>query len=173
MSHHIAILGAESSGKTTLTEQLAEYYGGDAVFEYAREYMTTNNISYDELVHIAHEQYRRENFIIMNSQAEYIFFDTELINLKIWFREVFNKIPDWLANIDLVSRYSYYLITENDLPWQEDPLRSYADIESRDQLKALYLSEVKQTGIPYSLISGKEEHRLNQAIKAIDQEVTK
>lgn len=168
MPKHIAILGAESSGKTQLTEELAEYYKGDAVFEYAREYMYSDKISAEELEHVALTQFKRENFIINNSSSEYIFFDTEMVNLKVWFDYEFGEVPVWLAQINLKERYNLYLITANDLPWEEDPLRSMPTIEDREKLKERYIAEVKSADIDYRLIDGTGEERLTKAIESIN-----
>ncbi len=169
MPKHIAILGAESSGKTELTKELAIYFQSDAVFEYAREYMDSQELSRSELEHIAFNQFQRENFVIQNSQSEYIFFDTEMINLKVWFDYAYGEVPDWLQSIDLKERYDYYLITANDLPWSEDVLRGMPDIEDRDKLLKRYIQELESDSVPYALISGHGESRLENAIHAIKE----
>ncbi len=164
----IAILGAESSGKTALTEDLALHYHSDAVFEYAREYMSSEIVTEEDLLHITKVQYDRENFVIQNSSTSYIFFDTEMINLKIWWEYAYGYIPELLSDLVLSNRYDYYLITANDLPWSADPLRTMPQIEDREKLKSTYIYEVKKTNIPYAIIEGRGEKRLHSAIDIID-----
>ncbi len=164
----IAILGAESSGKTELTQNLAHYYDSDAVFEYARDYMTEATISQEDLDIIAHKQYSIENFVRQNSRSEYIFFDTEMINLKVWYEYQYGSAPDWLAELDLNARYDLYLVTANDLPWQEDTLRSMPDLADREALKSRYIAEIESADIDYRLISGTGQDRIHNAINAIE-----
>ena len=51
----IVIIGPESTGKSTLCSQLAEYYKTPCVPEYAREYLFTNGrkYTYENLLDIA------------------------------------------------------------------------------------------------------------------------
>ncbi len=168
MPQKIAILGTESSGKSALTEELAVYYDGDAVFEYAREYLNQSTVTYAELEHIAREQYSRENFLIQNSRSPYIFFDTDMINLQVWFDEVYGRMPEWLQGLDLHERYDFYLLTENDLEWIPDPLRTASDLSTRDRLRDIYQARLEAIQMPYAHVSGSDERRLLSAINAID-----
>ncbi len=164
----VAILGAESSGKTELTQQLAEHYNADAVYEFARTYMTSSTVTKAQLEHIARQQFETENQMMATSKSEYIFFDTEMINLKVWFEYVYKKAPQWLADLDLQERYDLYLLTSNDLPWQPDTLRNMPEQAQRDQLRECYLSEIKDSQVPYALVQGLGKQRLQTAIDAIN-----
>ena len=54
----VVIIGPESTGKSTLCQQLAEHYQTNWCPEYAREYLLKHgmNYTYDDLLTIAKEQ---------------------------------------------------------------------------------------------------------------------
>ena len=62
----VVVIGPESTGKSSLCEQLANYYNTEWVKEYAREYLLANGTeySYDNLLEIAEGQFALENAAI-------------------------------------------------------------------------------------------------------------
>ena len=56
----ISIVGPESSGKTTLSVELAKQLGGAWLPEYARSYLSSSEYTELDLEHITHEQIQRE-----------------------------------------------------------------------------------------------------------------
>ena len=95
----IAILGAESTGKSTLCEQLAKHYNTVYVPEYARTYFEEKDIkkySLDELVLIASHQLDLEREM-EEKATHFLFCDTTLITIKIWALNQFNKVPDIIS----------------------------------------------------------------------------
>jgi nicotinamide riboside kinase len=58
----IAVIGPESTGKSTLSEQLAVHYKTQWVPEYAREYLLQhgNKYTFDDLLIIAKNQFALE-----------------------------------------------------------------------------------------------------------------
>lgn len=164
----IAILGAESSGKSRLTAELADHYHADAVYEYAREYMSSAEVDYSQLEHIASTQMARENEMMLNSKASYIFFDTEIINLQVWFEVAYNRMPEWLESLKCKKRYDFYLVTQNDLTWVPDELRMYESLEFRDELKNRYIEAIRCSHTPWDIVEGTGSDRLHNAIEIID-----
>jgi nicotinamide riboside kinase len=57
-----------------------------------------------------------------------------------------------------------------DLPWEEDPLREHP--EQRAELFAIYLTELKQRNLPFVVIEGQNEKRLQQALTAIENRMS-
>ena len=95
----IVILGPESTGKSTLCAQLAEYYKTSWVKEYAREYLEENGSHYtfENLYDIAKGQLVGEVEATTKLQDHYntknntaLFIDTDLHVIKIWSEFVFN-----------------------------------------------------------------------------------
>ena len=81
----IVLTGAESTGKTALARQLADYYHTIYVPEYAREYIENLNrpYEYNDIEQIAKKQIKLENESIHKANR-YLFLDTALIIIKIW-----------------------------------------------------------------------------------------
>ena len=150
----VAIIGPESSGKSTLARYLANRYQGILVPEYAREYVErkgTTDVTYDELCEIAKHQIE-ELELIANSQQPTAFFDTELIVTKVWFDYVFGRVPEWLNEAIRRFPMDVYLLTRPDLPWVPDPARSNGSDAIRRELFDRYEAEIQALNIPYYII---------------------
>jgi nicotinamide riboside kinase len=160
------ITGSESTGKSTLTEQLARHFRGQGFPEYARTYLESlgRPYSYSDVENIARGQIE---LIQSNRQNGLVFFDTCLIILKVWFREVYGRIPDWLESEIPISGAGIYLLCEPDLPWEFDPLRE--NPHRREYLSEQYEIELKAAGFTYFRVFGTEDERLNHAIEIVNK----
>lgn len=162
----IAVIGAESTGKTTLARSLALRFQTVWVPENAREFMNMHSGEYTvhDVEKIAKEQLQQENRLATNAN-ELIFVDTELIIAKVWCVDVFGNCPEWIEQTISTHKYDLYLLTANDLPWVADPLRVNA--QRRDYFFNWYKRELEHYQLPFEIISGRYEARLLNAIKAI------
>ncbi|PBQ32004.1 ATPase [Sphingobacteriaceae bacterium] len=164
----IAVVGAESTGKSWLCEELARHYKTVWVPEYAREYFNDSDIynyTLDDLVVIAKKQIALEQQLT-NQARRFLFCDTTLITLKIWAELEFEQTPDYIDQHLKDTHYDYYLITDNQIPWEADPLRQ--NKHSREKLFEMNLAEVQKSLIPYTIISGKRQERLKNAVKIME-----
>lgn len=147
----IGIIGAESTGKTTLAKELAEKYHGTYVPEYAREYVEqkgTTEVTYDELCEIARYQIEE-----LEKQPEGLYiFDTELIITKVWFDYAFGHWPEWLDKAIKDYPMDVYIILYPDIPWVPDKARSNGSDAIRLELFERYKKEVEALGIEYYLV---------------------
>lgn len=163
----IAITGPESTGKSTLAKQLAQHYHTLWVPEFAREYISSLNRPYqqEDILTIAKNQLKKENEIASKAN-HFLFCDTELIVTKIWSEHSFKVCDEWiLANINS-HIYNLYLLCNIDLPWQFDPQREHPHL--REYFFQLYLNELKSRNFNYTIISGTNQSRFLNAIKAIE-----
>ncbi len=164
--YKIAVLGAESTGKTTLCRQLAEHFHTRWVPEYAREYIeqiTRDYVLKDlEIIAERHVQNEIETCRIAN---KYIFVDTEMIILKVWAKEKFQSIPEFISRHLLKQQYDLYLVMANDLPWVYDPVRENPD--KRDYLLNLYMQELDEIKARQVFISGFGEERFLKAVAEV------
>jgi NadR type nicotinamide-nucleotide adenylyltransferase len=164
----IAIIGPESTGKTALAKQLAEYFNAPWVPEYARKYVEnlTTPYTYEDVCNIALKQIEDEKFYENNSLNEkYVFFDTDLIITKVWFSYCFNKIPDFLTDRINSGFFDLYLLCLPDLPWEPDSVREHG--EDREYFFDWYKKEIEQIGKAYVVIKGVGNQRLKNAIVAL------
>jgi nicotinamide riboside kinase len=160
------ITGAESTGKSTLTTELAKHFGGMGVPEYARAYLESlgRHYNYSDVASIARGQI---DLIHQHRQHPMVFFDTCLIILKIWFREVYNNVPGWLEEEIPLAGQGVYLLCEPDLPWQYDPLRE--NPHRREYLSEQYEKEMKAAGFTYFRVSGIGDERVQHAIDIVNR----
>jgi NadR type nicotinamide-nucleotide adenylyltransferase len=162
----IAILGAESTGKTTLARSLALRFHTVWVPEYAREYvsMHTGDYTADDIIRIAEHQVKEEDQLALQANR-FLFTDTEFIIAKVWCEDVFSSSPEWLNAQVKEHRYDLYLLTSNDLPWVADPVR--INPQRRDYFFNMYKRELEENKLTYEIISGRYEARLLNAINAV------
>lgn len=178
----VVVIGPESTGKSSLCEQLANHYNTEWVKEYAREYLLANGTeySYDDLLEIAKGQFALENAAIelvenkttnisaSNSTSQIILLDTNMYVLKVWCEFVFEKCHPWILNQIVENSYDLYLLCDVDLPWVKDELREYPDLEIREKLYHHYKDLLVNQSTPWVNISGNYQQRLENAINAID-----
>jgi len=169
----IAILGPESTGKSTLAKALAEYFQASWVPEYAREYVEqlSRPYTFDDVCNIALTQIEQENQFEQNSSEDFVFFDTDLIITKVWFEYKFGAIPDFVTDWMKSHPFDLYLLCAPDLPWQYDPVREHGD--DRDYFFEWYKREIEQTGKPYVIVDGIDEQRIQNAIAATQNQMFK
>jgi NadR type nicotinamide-nucleotide adenylyltransferase len=162
----IAILGSESTGKSTLCQDLAAYYNAIGIPEYARSYVENllKPYSYEDVEKIAFVQQQQ---LYADYMASMVFFDTELIITKVWFEVVFNKCPDWIDKAIQKAPIDFYLLCDADLEWKPDPVRENGG-EFRYQLQETYTKALKQYGFAYGLVTGIGEQRLKNAVDHIE-----
>jgi NadR type nicotinamide-nucleotide adenylyltransferase len=146
--HKIVICGPESTGKTTLCRELAEHYQTTWVPEFAREYIGRLNrkYTYDDVEIIAKKQIQQWESI-SHDENNLVFFDTGLIITKVWFSEVYNKVPFWLENELTNYKPDMYLLCYYDIEWEFDTIRENGNDEQRAYLFAKYLEEIKKQAV--------------------------
>ena len=164
----IAISGPESTGKTTLAKQLAEFYGGQYIPEFAREYVEKlpHHYTFDDVEAIAKVQVEQYQATKLSSEHLF-FFDTWLIITKVWFNWVFGRTPEWLDNQIRDCPIDFFLLCRPDLPWEADPVRENGG-ENRLKLFDQYRNELNHYGFNFAEIGGIGDDRLQSAIAAIN-----
>ena len=179
----IVVIGPESTGKSTLCEQLSVHYGTVWCREYAREYLLKNgtDYSFDDLLTIAKGQLQLEEEAIQQvcsntmSPEEYssdrrlLFIDTDMYVMKVWCEFVFGKCHRWILDQIVERKYDLYLLCNTDLPWVKDELREYPDLESRQKLYNIYKDIMINQPVPWVDISGSYEQRFEKARAAVDR----
>lgn len=168
-SKTIIITGAESTGKSVLTEALAKHFEVPFIPEFARSYIETLNRKYNyyDVVLIAEKQIQELKEFRLKG-ITWIFSDTWLIITKIWFEEVFGKSPEWLETEIAKTKIDLFLICDTDLPWVPDAVRENGG-ERRLYLQQRYIETIIHFGFHYKIIGGKNEIRLQNALKCLKQ----
>lgn len=165
----IAITGPESSGKTTLSTELAKKINGTNIPEFAREFLIQQNGKYTQkdLDVIAKGQIDVWN----TANSDTIIADTDLLVIYIWSKYKFNEVSEFIQNAlqEQISEnfFDYYLLCSPDIPWEYDSLRENKN--DRKELMQLYIEELTKRKIPFKIIDGNKEERLSIALQTINK----
>ncbi|KYP15801.1 MAG: hypothetical protein A1D16_05435 [Flavihumibacter sp. CACIAM 22H1] len=177
----IVIVGPESTGKSTLSQELSDHYANQYatawVPEYAREYLDNlgRPYTYEDLLVIAKGQLEAEEKTALalaeaaGDQASILFIDTDMMVMQIWSEFVFQKCDPFILNEVASRSYDHYLLMQTDLPWTYDKLREYPDLENRERLFKHYYDILQRQNTSWSLISGIGPERSKAAIRVIDK----
>jgi len=167
----IALFGPESTGKTTLAKQLAEYYETEWVPEFARDYLqekweeNQHICVADDMLPIAYGQVALENKKLASAK-KYLFSDTNLMVTKV-FSEMYYGFCDPLLNeAALEHEYNLFFLTDIDVPWEKDDIRDTPD--GRESVFSVFKQTLIDTKKPFITLSGNKESRLAKAISIID-----
>ncbi|NAS31263.1 AAA family ATPase [Flavobacteriaceae bacterium R38] len=169
----IVLFGPESTGKTTLSRQLADYYKTLWVPEYAREYLQDkwDNVQTtcepEDLLPIAEGQIRCENELT-EKVAELLICDTDLLETKVYSEAYYvGSCDPLLEKYAIENTYDLYLLTYIDIPWEKDDLRDKPN--EREKMFNHFKKALDDYERPYVLIKGTRKERFETAVKAIDQ----
>lgn len=168
----IAIVGPESTGKSTLSQQLAKYYRVPWVPEYARYYCAalTSDCTLQDEINMFHGQVALEESVLATAETAFIICDTTFVTVKIWSDEMLGETPQIVLDALPTRTYDLYLLLDIDLPWQEDPLRDFPHM--REHFMAIWHKELKALNANYVVVGG-IENRLQNAIDVIDKFLSK
>lgn len=163
----IAIVGPESSGKTTLCQALAAHFAAPWVPEFAREYLEAREGRYAQadLLSIAAGQCAGED-LAMQLGAPLVICDTDMITIRIWSEEKFGGCDARIVELAEHRHYDHWLLCRPDFPWEPDPLRE--NPHDRDRLFAVYQDMLERLGKPFTIIEGIRERRVGDAVAFID-----
>ncbi|MET3027134.1 DUF4301 family protein [Flavobacterium sp. UW10123] len=168
----IALFGPESTGKTTLAKQLADYYETEWVPEFARDYLqekweeNKHICVADDMMPIAYGQTALENEKLAKAD-KYLFCDTNLMVTKV-FSEMYYGFCDPLLNeAALKHEYDLFFLTDIDVPWEKDDIRDTP--EGRETVFSVFKQTLIDTKKPFITLSGDKETRLAKATAIIDE----
>ena len=164
----VAILGAESSGKSTLAAALARHYGTVWVPEYLREFVETESRvpNEDDQYAIARTQMARED-AAANGATRFLFCDTTPMMTALYSRWYWGRVDAQLAQLEARHEYAYTLVTAPDSPWEADGLQRESEAV-RQAVHEQVLQVLAERGIDFMLVTGSLPQRMLQAGRLID-----
>ncbi len=163
----VVLTGSESTGKTTLAEQLARHYGAELVPEFVRAYAERKGgeIEFSDHGPIARGQMALEDEHIARA-GRLVVQDTDLLSTVVYCNHYFGRCPPWIDEAAAARRPDLYLLCEIDLDWIADGVRDRGHL--RDEMQQLFREAVHASGVAAVAITGTGNERLERAIDAID-----
>ena len=168
----VVLVGAESTGKTTLATALAAAFDTAWVAEYGREHWEEKIARGDlnfwrphEFADIAREQCTREDAASRLCNRVLIC-DTDAFATRVWFKRYLSA---WSPEVDAIAaahrRPDLYLLTDLATPFEQDGTRDGERI--RGWMHQTFVEELTAAARPYVAVTGTREQRLATAVAAV------
>lgn len=170
-ARRVCVVGAESTGTTTLAQALAARYDTVWIPEYGREYAEAKQTRGDdrweeaEFLQIAAEQSRREDRAARAANRVLIC-DTDAFATTVWARRYLGRPAPAVESLAAGRRPDLYLLTGDDIPFVQDGTRDGEHL--RHWMHGVFAAELAARGQPHALVSGPHEARLARATALID-----
>jgi HTH-type transcriptional repressor of NAD biosynthesis genes len=161
----LCFYGPESTGKSTLAIRLAEKFNTEFVPEVARELITSNNFTIDDIIRIGNAQTQR---VLEKTKTanKILFCDTDLITTQIYSQHYLGEVPEVLYELEKKVSYHQYFLFDIDVPWVADGLRDLG--ERREEIITVFAQRLMDSGIIPIPISGTYEVREQMLIRYVN-----
>jgi len=174
----VVLVGAESTGKTTLTERLAEHFHTAFVPETGRTWLECKGVGTGkqvcepiDILHIAlaHQVAEREWAERCNG---ILFMDTDLMVTAAfgayYFGDDFPEVQEVVRMADAQARnYAFHLLCSADVPWDDDGTRDCTQAD-REWFNARYEAEMRWRKQPYVKLPADPEDAFREAVRAVE-----
>ena len=175
-SKKIAIVGPESTGKSTIVKRLSQYYNCPYLPEYGREYCEINFspnydmslFTSDDALNISNEHIKRSNNLINTCDSPLIFFDTEIITTMTWCQLLTGSYPEKFY--DIISSHNkidMFILLYPNVEWVDDGTRR--NLEDRLYHFNLIKNAISKYQLPLIINQNDYDTRLNKCIELINK----
>ena len=161
----VCFYGPESTGKTEMTKRMAQHYETEFVPEVAREFLTTNDFTVEDIIKIGNAHYQR---IIDKTKTanKILFVDTDSITTQIYSQYYLNSIPPVLYELESKVNFDHYFLFDIDVQWVADGLRDLGNY--RSEMFNIFRDALVKRKIDFTLINGSYQDREKKVIEIID-----
>jgi HTH-type transcriptional repressor of NAD biosynthesis genes len=163
----IALVGSESTGKSTLAKRLAEHFQTEYVPEVARNIIEhTKDCKIEQLIEIA-ASHAKAILLKQKSANKILMSDTELLITRSYAAFLFNQklcAENWIVE---ANQFDLYIFLENDCPFIQDGTR--LNEKERDALNDHHKVFFEANNIKMVFIGGDWENRFNTSVKTINE----
>ncbi len=98
----------------------------------------------------------------------FLFFDTDLITIKIWSEEKYGRCDTWILEQIAQRNYDFYLlVSPKGIAWQPDPLREHP--HERERLFEIYIKNLDFFQKKYAIVTGNQAERLHFCVEKISK----
>ena len=165
----VAVVGPESSGKTTLSEALARRFDTLFVPEASRTYYDIKGVVYEigDILLIAREQKSREDALAPRARRLLIL-DTDLLTITIWSHVLYGACPKEAEEMAAAQRVDLTVLLKPDLPWTFDPQRCHPELSQRQDFFARLDAKLDDLGRRKAVVGGDRPERFASACTAVE-----
>lgn len=174
----LAIVGGESSGKTTLLHKLVNYYGASYALEMGRLYVQTDlggtelGLQYSDYPLIANSHIQAIHQAKQQATAPVTLIDTDFVTTQAFCEEYEGKAHPFLTACIHSFKMDYTMMLANNTKWVADGMRSLGSTEQRQRFANRLQSIYQQHDIQPILIDNADYHqRFLQAVAFIDKHI--
>jgi NadR type nicotinamide-nucleotide adenylyltransferase len=162
----IVIVGAESTGTTTLSRDLAKALNVPWVPEVGRYYtesiLTTNYEWFDDdFYRIGRLQQAYENEMAARSNGVLVC-DTNAVATELWQRRYMGRSTTEMKRIAARDTADLYIITGDEIPFVQDGIRDGEHV--RHKMHRWFVRHIQALDVPYIVVTGTKEERLAKAL---------
>ncbi|MEK5036199.1 AAA family ATPase [Paenibacillus sp. FSL R7-0302] len=176
-SKKIAVIGAESTGKTTLTANISDYYKLQGfrvseIKEFARYWIDSalagdmSRMTAEDITMFGKKQMSLVKQSELNGY-QVIVSDTDAIVSSVFQRLYFGEVSGELLDVAAVEQWDLVLFLQPDIPWVDDGQRDFGD--RREEINEIFIQELEHRDIDHVVVSGNWEQRWSIAKMAIDK----
>lgn len=172
LARRVVVAGAESTGKTTLAQQLAEALGTAWVPEQGRTYwegrrhLTDQSWASDEFRRIATAQRLLEHDLSRQAARGVVVSDTDALVTAVWHQRYLGHADPALDTLCDKAAPNLYLVCAPDFDWVQDGTRESA--QQRAAMHADTLARAVVSGAAVEILTGAPEARLLSALAVIE-----
>ncbi len=109
-----------------------------------------------------------EDVLHTEAKNNFYFIDTDMFVMKVWSEVAFNNCHTWILKQIASRQYDMHFLCDVDLPWVQDGLREYPDLEVRKQIFKMYKDLMLNHGGRWAIISGTPPERFQIARSILD-----
>jgi HTH-type transcriptional repressor of NAD biosynthesis genes len=167
----VVLLGAPSTGKSTLAEKLAEHFKTTHMPEYGREYWELNNIQRrltpEQLLEIA-VTHRERELVLAHEANQYFFIDTNALTTKVFSQYYHGDSLPGLSELsnETKERYDLVILCGDDIPYDDTVDRSGET--NRSDFQKSTIQELDEMGIKYHEVTGSIQDRISQVSRILE-----
>jgi HTH-type transcriptional regulator, transcriptional repressor of NAD biosynthesis genes len=165
----VVFMGAESTGKSTLTERMAREYDTAFVPEYGREVWTQKNgvLALSDYVHTAYHHRELEDAALLRAKR-FLFVDTNAITtMFLGYAYEGDGLPELIRLArEAETRYHHVILCSDDIPFEQDGWRDHEFWRGRAQRLIRYDLTVR--GIHHKTVGGNLEARVQQVTAILE-----
>ncbi len=165
----VAVVGPESSGKTTLAEGLARHFGTVFVPEASRAFYDAKGIDYEiaDILPIARAQRAGEEAGAARA-SRLLVLDTDILTITVWSHVLYGACPPEAEEMASAQRIDLTILLKADLPWTYDPQRCHPELSQREDFFRRLREGLVRLGRMFVVMGGEGPARLEAAVRAVE-----